>query len=83
MSAGQWRRVQAYLRLSLSPQQVAGRLRGEGAFRISHETIYQRVYRDKRGGGDLASHLRCHKGRRKRYASGQDRRGVSKDRGLH
>ena len=80
ISAGQWRHVQAYLRLSLSPQQVAGRLLLEGAFRISHETIYQHVYQDKRGGGDLASHLRCQKVRRKRYASGQERRGVIKDR---
>ncbi len=80
ISAEQWRHVHTYLRLSLSPQQVSGRLLLEEAFRISHETIYQHIYRDKRGGGDLARQLRCQKVRRKRYASGQERRGAIKGR---
>lgn len=48
ISADNWAHVQTYLRLSLSPQQVAGRLRLERAFGISHETIYQFIYRNKR-----------------------------------
>jgi IS30 family transposase len=80
ISTGQWAHVQSYLRLSLSPQQVAGRLSLEKAFSVSHESIYQHIYRNKRRGGDLASHLRCQKVRRKRYGSGQERRGVLKDR---
>ncbi|CDS51218.1 Mobile element protein [Polaromonas sp. CG9_12] len=79
-SAAQWLRVEAYLRLFLSPEQVAGRLRLEGAFAISHETIYQHIYQDKRRGGDLIGYLRCQKVRRKRYGSGQERRGVLRDR---
>lgn len=79
-SQEEWSHVRAYVRLSLSPQQVAGRLRLEGALRISHESIYRHVYEDKRLGGDLASHLRCQKVRRKRYASGHERRGVLKNR---
>jgi IS30 family transposase len=76
----QWAHVTHYLRAKLSPQQVAGRLKAEGALHISHETIYRFVYRDKAGGGHLIQHLRCQKQRRKRYASGQQRRGKLCDR---
>lgn len=76
----QWAHVTHYLRLKLSPQQVAGRLKAEGALNISHEAIYRFVYRDKACGGDLVGHLRCQKTRRKRYASGQQRRGKLCDR---
>lgn len=75
-SADQWAHVEALLRLFLSPQQVSGRLKLEKAICISTESIYQRAYRDKAQGGDLVDHLRCQKVRRKRYASGQERRGV-------
>ena len=80
IAPGKWLNVEAYLRLYLSPQQVAGRLALEGVLRISPETIYQYVYRDKAQGGDLASYLRCQKARRKRYGSGRQRRGVLKNR---
>lgn len=75
-----WLAVQAHLRLYLSPEQVRGRLELEGAASISHESIYQHVYADKAQGGDLASYLRCQKARRKRYGSGNERRGQLKDR---
>ena len=75
-----WQAVQTYLRLYLSPEQVCGRLALEGVCSISHESIYQHIYRDKAQGGDLASYLRCQKVRRKRYASGNERRGQLKDR---
>ena len=76
----QWSHVHAYLRLYLSPQQISGRLKLEQAFCISAESIYRRAYQDKASGGDLASYLRCQKARRKRYASGRERRGVLKNR---
>jgi IS30 family transposase len=76
----QWAHVTHYLRAKLSPQQVAGRLKAESAFDISHETIYRFVYRDQRQGGELIGHLRCQKTRRKRYGSGQQRRGKLNDR---
>lgn len=79
-TAAQWAQVQRYLRLQLSPEQVSGRLRLERALHISHECIYLHIYQDKRQGGDLISHLRCQKLRRKRYASGQERRGTLKNR---
>jgi transposase, IS30 family len=75
-----WPDVEAYLRLYLSPQQVAGRLALEGVLCISPETIYQYILRDKAKSGDLASYLRCQKARRKRYGSGHQRRGVLKSR---
>ncbi|HET9435125.1 MAG TPA: IS30 family transposase [Chitinophagaceae bacterium] len=40
-----------------SPSQIAGRLKREG-IRISHETIYQHVSKDKKNGGLLYKHLR-------------------------
>jgi IS30 family transposase len=75
-----WQAIQAYLRLYLSPEQVCGRLALEGAACISHESIYQHVYADKARGGDLFSYLRCQKARRKRYGSGNERRGQLKNR---
>jgi len=72
--------VELYLRLSLSPQQVSDRLALEDRLSISTETIYQYAYADKAQGGDLVGYLRCQKLRRKRYASGQQRRGVLKNR---
>ena len=79
-SAEQWRHVHAYLRMHLSPEQCSGRLKLEKAMAISAECIYQHAYQDKAQGGDLVSYLRCQKVRRKRYGSGQERRGVLKNR---
>ena len=59
----------ALLRLQWSPEQVASRLP------VSHETLYQHVYADKTQGGNLWKNLRCQKQKRKRHASGRDRRG--------
>ncbi len=53
----------------LSPEQVAAELP------ISHETLYQHIYADKAAGGALWRNLRCQKKRKKRYASGVERRG--------
>lgn len=79
-SPEQWAHVHAYLRLHLSPQQCSGRLKLEQAITISHECIYLHAYQNKTEGGDLVSYLRCQKARRKRYASGQERRGALKNR---
>jgi len=77
---GQWRCVERLIRRDWSPEQVAARTRLEGTVQISHEWIYQFVYADKSLGGDLHAHLRCQKQRRKRYGSGQQRRGQIVDR---
>jgi IS30 family transposase len=53
-----------------SPEQVAGYLARLGRMSISHETIYRHVWRDKREGGLLYTHLRgARKRRRKRYGA--------------
>jgi len=57
-----------------SPEQISGRLKLEGHDGISHESIYQRVYQDKKAGGELFRHLRCQKLRRRRYASNRTRK---------
>ncbi len=71
-----WEMATRYLRLGLSPEQVSARLRLESQPSLSTECIYLRVYADKRAGGSLANSLRSQKARRKRYGSGQERRGV-------
>jgi IS30 family transposase len=59
----------ALLRLQWSPEQIASKLP------VSHESLYLHVYADKAHGGTLWKNLRCQKQKRKRYASGRDRRG--------
>jgi IS30 family transposase len=62
--------VNELLRRQWSPEQVAGHLGRIGHLRISHETIYRHIWRDKRAGGLLYTHLRgARKRRRKRYGS--------------
>ena len=58
-----WLVVEALIRQEVSPEQIANRLMLEQGFRISCETIYQRILRDKRAQGDLAKYLRCQKQR--------------------
>jgi transposase, IS30 family len=62
--------VDELLRRQWSPEQVAGYLRRQGRLAISHETIYRHVWRDKRQGRLLYTHLRgARKRRRKRYGA--------------
>lgn len=68
LEPSQWVRVEALLRDECSPDQAAQRLAAEGAFEISHETIYKHVRRDKVEGGKLWTHMRIMSkhGRKKR-----------------
>jgi IS30 family transposase len=61
------------LRNDLSPEQVSGFLSLYGVLRISHETIYQHIWRDKRKGGDLYRRLRQRPKYRKRYGTYEKR----------
>ena len=70
-----WALVERLVRLDFSPEQVSGYLKKERGPVVSHERIYQHIYTDKRGGGDLHKHLRCQKKRKKRYGS-YSRRGL-------
>lgn len=58
-----------------SPEQISGYLRANKQPGISHESIYKRIYADKRLGGTLHKALRCQKLRKKRYGS-RERRGT-------
>ncbi|MFZ6850214.1 transposase, partial [Undibacterium sp. RuRC25W] len=56
-----WEFAQERLLEQWSPEQISGHAA------ISPETVYQRVYADKRSGGALWKNLRCQKKRKKRY----------------
>lgn len=61
-----WCRVDALLKLEWSPEQISERLKLEGLPTMSHETIYQYIYQNKRDGGVLYMHLRRRHTYRKR-----------------
>jgi len=75
-SAEQWAQVESHLQQKWSPEQISAVLRRDGRCRVSHETIYRHILRDKKAGGSLYKHTRIMpKQRRKRYNS-KDSRGV-------
>lgn len=57
-----------------SPEQISGRLKLSGES-ISHEAIYQHVWKDKRAGGALFKHLRHHGKKYNKRSSGKAGRG--------
>ena len=62
--------IHRLLKRAWSPEQISGHIRRLNLLRryISHETIYQHIWRDKGRGGSLWKHLRqSPKQRRKRY----------------
>jgi IS30 family transposase len=69
----QWSVVETLLRVDLSPEQVSGWLARHRLFRISHETIYQHIWHNKREGGDLWRRLRQRPRYRKRYGTYEKR----------
>jgi len=69
-----WQWVERLLREDWSPEQISRWLAREKRLHVSHERICQHILQDKRAGGDLHTHLRCQKPRRKRYGT-YDRRG--------
>ena len=58
-----------------SPEQISGRLEIEGIVNISHETIYQHIWKDKRSGGTLYKHLRHNGKKYNKRSSGKAGRG--------
>lgn len=62
--------IKCLIKKKLSPEQIVGYMHKRGLFkhRMSHETIYQYIWRDKRKGGVLWTNLRqSAKQSRKRY----------------
>ena len=74
-----WNKVETLLREDWSPEQVSGWLSSTGQPSVSAEWIYQYILVDKQNGGDLYTHLRCQKKRKKRYGR-PDARGQLKNR---
>ncbi len=62
-----WQFAQDRLLEQWSPEQISGHAT------ISPETVYQRVYANKRAGGLLWKNLRCQKLRKKRYGKAERR----------
>ncbi len=73
-------RVIFHLKQDWSPEQISNYLKINEDIHISHETIYQFIWADKKTGGEHYKHLRhtCKK-RKKRYGK-KDHRGQIKDR---
>jgi transposase, IS30 family len=63
--------IEEKIRTQWSPEQISGWMQRTLGYSVSHERIYQHIWRDKKLGGELYKHLR-HKG--KKYTS----RGSSK-----
>jgi IS30 family transposase len=73
-NADDLRLVESLLPHLWSPEQTAGHLKRQRLLSISHETIYQHIWRNKRHGGNLYSYLRCATKRwRKRYRRNNSR----------
>jgi len=81
MTAAMITLIDAKLRQQWSPEQISGWLRVQHDKHLSHESIYQRVWADKKVGGDLYTHLRR---RGKKYqwrgSNGKTSRGQIKNR---
>ena len=50
--------IRQKLKEDWSPEQIAGRMKKDTQYSISHETIYQFIYTNKSNGGMLYKHLR-------------------------
>lgn len=59
--------------LQWSPEQISGKLKPERKLSVSHEWIYNYIYKEKETGGNLYKNLRCQKKRRKRYGKNSRR----------
>ena len=71
-----WDRVEQLLHEDWSPEQISNWLRREENIRISHEWIYRYILKDRQQGGELHTHLRYRKKRKKRYGSYDCRRQI-------
>jgi len=68
-----WKLIEDLIVLDWSPEQISDHYRDNQIMHISHEWIYQYIYKDKKDGGSLWEHLRCRKKRKKRYGSYEKR----------
>ena len=62
-----------------SPEQISATFAKTAVGRVSHETIYQHIYRDKKAGGELHKHLRHRCKSYRKRGLGRERRGRIKN----
>lgn len=67
-------KIESKLLEDWSPEQISGRFKLDG-ISISHESIYQHIWKDKRAGGLLYKHLRHHGKKYNKRSSGKAGRG--------
>jgi IS30 family transposase len=67
VAAKTWAVVESKQKETRRPQQISGYLSDNQQPGVSHESIYQYIYADKRKGGTLHLALRCQKARKKRH----------------
>lgn len=68
------KKIEDHLKENWSPQQISGRLKLEN-IKISHESIYRHVWKNKSLGGNLYKHLRHHGKKYNKRSSGNGVRG--------
>jgi len=67
--------VNHWIKEDYSPQQIAGKAKKEGVECVSHERIYQNIWKDKKRGGTLYSNLRTQGKRYRKRGALKDNRG--------
>lgn len=72
--------IENLLKEEYSPEQVVGVFRRAEKACVSHETIYQHIWKDKKEGGTLYIHLRRKGKKYRKRGSLKDSRGVLKNR---
>ena len=69
-------RINKYIKEDYSPEQIVGFAKKEGMICISHESIYQYIWQDKKQGGKLYKHLRTQGRRYRKRGAAKDKRGM-------
>ena len=72
--------IKSKLKEDWSPEQIAGRMKRDQGFTVSHETIYRYIYYNKSRGGRLYKHLRHKNKKYHRRSNTYQRRGIIIDR---
>lgn len=70
------KKVEELIKEDYSPEQIAGYCKEEGLECVSHETIYQRIWADKKQGGILYKHLRRKGKKYRKRGHKTDTRGI-------
>ncbi len=77
-------KIETYIKSKLkedwSPEQIAGRMKRDKDFTVSHETIYRYIYYNKSRGGRLYKHLRHKNKKYHNRSNSYQRRGTIIDR---